>query len=371
MPSSSKHNLTSPEPVALDMVSHHALGGGSYAFGKDFPSYLLTLMPNDTSRVEVNIIIQPNSSPHIGTLCSTTLAFVVAEKIKTFGLKVLVVCDLWDNAKGDELEIGGVRYQRSLRCTGKLNTYLPEYEHLLSSLSERYDIPYRLRFEEVFLSQAGIPEVVRGIIQDREYLAKVLGPLNNALGLRAACPKCGLVDKYGIHNEYADDGSSATFTCPSHGKYSIDVNTQSSKFHFNCQLFNLVLGRFYQNVDFGYVQICGSDYAGFWQEQLLWRHLEKPIIIVYTPLINDWSGSKISKSLYLRGTAYDYLKRAGQEYLVSYAVFRKEQKDLGVICAEVELWVNESYRLFRAYSLHYMHLLFQDRPVTLGIIHSQ
>ena len=40
-------------------------------------------------------------------------------------------------------------------------------------------------------------------------------------------------------------------------------------------------------------------------EQLLWRHITKPLVIVYTPLITDWSGSKISKSLYLRGGAYD------------------------------------------------------------------
>nr|KMM64892.1 hypothetical protein CPAG_01244 [Coccidioides posadasii RMSCC 3488] len=87
------------------------------------------------------------------------------------------------------------------------------------------------------------------------------------------------------------------------------------------------------------------------------------------PLISDWSGSKLSKSLYLQQTAYDYLKKAGQEYLLSYQVFRQEKRDFTVLLREIERWVDEPYRLFRGYSLHYPHLLFEKRELLLGIIH--
>ena len=74
--------------------------------------------------------------------------------------------------------------------------------------------------------------------------------------------------------------------------------------------------------------------------------MTKPAIIVYTSLIADWSGSKVSKSLYLQKTAYDYLIKAKQEYLLNYQTLRREGRDLTVLWKEVELWVDEPYRLF-------------------------
>jgi hypothetical protein len=95
------------------------------------------------------------------------------------------------------------------------------------------------------------------------------------------------------------------------------------------------VGPIHQRRRFGYIQICGGDYAGFWHEQLLWRHLQKPILIVYTSLIVDWSGSKLSKSLYLKQDAYHYLKEAGQECMLSYKVFKEAGKSVDVVCDEV------------------------------------
>ena len=149
-----------------------------------------------------------------------------------------------------------------------------------------------------------------------------------------------------------------------------DVRKDALKLKFNCQLINLVLALYCERVDCGYVKVIGSDYAGFWQEQLIWRHLTKPMIIVYTPLISDWSGSKVSKSLYLQEGAYDYLRQAKQEYLLSYKVFQQEQRDIGILWQEVEKWVDEPYRLFLGYSLQYMHMLYNQKEIKLGIRNS-
>jgi len=323
--------------------------------------------------VEVNLIIQPNSSPHLGTLSSIALAFSVATHLKNLNLKPYIMLDLWDNAKGEQCTIDGVVYQRGLRDTGKLFDHLNDYHEVLRTVSNFFggEVEYRIRMEAEFLSLPRIPDILRGIINDREALGVSLAPSSGSIALRAACPHegCGLVDKYGSHNNY-DDPDKVLFRCPIHGQFAVVLATECSRLQFNCQLFNLVIGRFYEDFEHGYIQICGSDYAGFWQEQLLWRHLRKPIIIVYTPLIVDWSGSKLSKSLYLRRDAYDYLCKDGLEYMLSYARFQEEQRDLGVLCAEVDLWVREPYRLFRAYSVHYMHLLFtQKERIKLGAIH--
>lgn len=196
-----------------------------------------------------------------------------------------------------------------------------------SILSRRYEIDYKIRLEEEFLMSEGMSDIVKSIIQERGSLGKVLAPNEGSLAIRAACPECGLVDKYGVNNRYSSDGTSVSFECPQHGRFTRSTTTETHKFQFNCQLFNLVLGRYYETVSYNYIEIRGSDYAGFWQEQFRWRFLKRPILIVYTPLIADWSGSKLSKSQYLREGAYEYLKRAGQEYLLRYRVFKAEKKE--------------------------------------------
>jgi len=75
-------------------------------------------------------------------------------------------------------------------------------------------------------------------------------------------------------------------------------------------------------------------------------------------MIVDWAGSKLSKSLYVRDNAYEYLQELGMEYLVSFKVFNEEGKDLGVLFEEVLGWIDYPYKLFRCYSLEYLHRLF-------------
>lgn len=137
--------------IAYDLASRHGLGGGSYVFKSDYPAYLKALLPHPNSTTEINIIIQPNCSPHVGTLCSVGLAFVIARRMADLGMEVVVMCDLWNRAKGEEMTVDGVVYQRGLHDTGIFQTYLHGYERLLKDLSERYRVRYKVRLEEEFL----------------------------------------------------------------------------------------------------------------------------------------------------------------------------------------------------------------------------
>lgn len=51
---------------------------------------------------------------------------------------------------------------------------------------------------------------------------------------------------------------------------------------------------------------------------------------------------------------YDYLNKAGREYLLRYQVFRQGRgRNFTVLLWDIECWVDEPYRLFQSYSLHY------------------
>jgi hypothetical protein len=178
--------------------------------------------------------------------------------LQDLGLEVIVRYDLWDQVKGEQYEINDAKYQRSLRDTGGFQRYLPEHRHILQLLADEYAVEYRLRLEEEFLRQPELSRVIRGVIKNRSTLGKYLMPSTGTLALRASCPTCGLVDKYGANNVYAEDGSSVSFQCPHHGRFSYDMRTETHRVQFNCQLFNLVMGLFYEQVDYGWIEICGA-----------------------------------------------------------------------------------------------------------------
>ena len=357
--------------IPFDGVSHHALGGPSYAFKENYASYLAKIVPVSSERMELHIVIQPNNSPHVGTMCSLALLFSLAKALQKQDRIPLITVDIWDNANAEMFEYKGVVFQKGLRTLGRVSEPLRSLTDLLEKLKKCSGVEFRVRSEEQFLHLKGIADVVARVIEERRTLAHTMAPHAERLAVRSACPypDCGLVDKKGVHNIYHVEQSAIQFLCPLHGTFLVRYKEEPWRLQFNCQLFGLIIARYYENHDCGYIQVCGSDYAGFWAEQLLWRHITKPVVIVYTPLIIDWSGSKISKSLYLREGAYDYLQLAGQDYLLSWEKFKEDESRIGLLWEEVERWVREPYRLFRCYSLQYMHMLFSREESELGLIH--
>lgn len=81
-------------------------------------------------------------------------------------------------------------------------------------------------------------------------------------------------------------------------------------------------------------------------------------VILYAPLIVDWSGAKLSKSWYEDG-GYKYLKEKGMEYLLSLKVLRREGRSLNPLFRAVEDWVENPKKLFRPYSVEYIHRLYE------------
>lgn len=119
------------------------------------------------------------------------------------------------------------------------------------------------------------------------------------------------------------------------------------------------------NVDYEWMRITGADYEGFYQEQTLYKtcdilgyHVSKLPMILYAPLVTDWSGAKISKSLYLKEHAYVYLP----SYIVDYENLNKAKgvNGLTTLYNEVHSWLEEPYKLFRNYSVYYFMQLFGD-----------
>lgn len=356
-----------------DGAVHHPLGAASYVFRKNLIPYLSHCCERDT--IKIRIGTQPNSSPHIGNIVTFTTAFAIGQRLQEFvtAKKTVIVCVEFINtapSTKDTSVIDGVVFQKSLGYTGELSAHMGEFTAVLEALSARSGVKYEVKTQQEFMAQDGIPKLVHGIITNREKLSmayaagsECAGGFEKNFGIRSACPhpECGLADKHGKRTRY--EGTMITFYCPHHGEYTLSTDHPGdvSRLELNTPLRTLLRTEFYSTeLTSSWIQVTGADYAGFYQEQLLWKHVTKPqsVVVLYAPMIVDWAGSKLSKSLYVKENAYEYLKILGMEYLVSFKCFSEQGRDLTVVFNEVLDWVDHPYKLFRAYSMEYLHRLF-------------
>lgn len=344
-------------------------GGGSYFFGEDLIEYIINYTKKDF--IKISIGSQPNSSPHLGTLAVFCLSFAIAKEIHFNNplKKTLVFFEVIDTAPSKEVEINGIVYQKSLRKTTEFKKYMKQYFDILDNLKKWSGIDYEVRYQSEFNETEVTKSIVSGIIKNKEKISKLLDPKKSRLRIRIACPICNLSDKEG--EKTVIQNSEIISYCPEHGKYVEKFDKSFRNFEYNTPLRNLIRGILYSNenlnndIAYEWIRLTGSDYAGFYQEQLLYKGAsqlnikahELPLLL-YAPLITDWSGAKLSKSLYLNEGAYDYLPN----YIVNYEQLIKKfgNEGLEMIFLETIEWIKKPYKLFRNYSVYYFMDLLEN-----------
>lgn len=355
--------------LKCDENVYYPLGGASYVFKNDFIKYIHSKLKK--KKIKISIGAQPNSSPHLGTISVISLAFKLAKKLmEEFNdITCSVLFEVVDTAPSEQVIINDIVYQKSLKNTGKLTEFMPQFIGILEFLKTKTQIEYEIRYQSEFNSQKYIKPIIRQVIEQREKIVKYLDPEYEKLKIRVSCPKCGLTDKNSINNTYT--GNKIIFECPKDGKFEVDINKNTELLEYNTPLRNLIRGMVYGNInvsneyDYEVIRVTGSDYAGFYQEELLYKvagilnyKVQNLPIIVYTPLITDWSGAKLSKSLYVRQNAYEYLPK----YLINYEnlINEKGKEGINKMYSIVSEWIDEPYKLFRDYSIYYFMKRFEE-----------
>ncbi|KAI0352049.1 hypothetical protein OH77DRAFT_1592481 [Trametes cingulata] len=325
-------------------------------------------------------------------------------------LRVVVQLDLVDTAPDSTRTSTheGIVYQRSHRSTGAMHAFLPDYVRLLRELDAFVggEVAYEVAYQEDMMRMPGMRDAVRTILLDRDRVAVELAPRREALAMRSACPEegCGLADKHGVRNAYevGPERTVIRFHCPVHGAYKLILEKpeELARLELNTPLRNLARALLYMRDTSAsrvpgqavptrlHMRVTGSDYSGMYQEQLLFRQLSKlrrvagldprmraaleeaeDPVFVYAPLVVDWSGAKMSKSLYVKEHAYRYLEGLDRSFLLEYRKMCEQGRDRGVLFRAVEGWVREPAKLFRPYSLEYLHLLFvREESLGRGVV---
>lgn len=355
--------------IECDGKVYNPLGGGSYVFEKDIANFLLQKFTKDN--IVISIGAQPNSSPHFGTLIVFSTAFSLAKRMKEINpnLNVKVLFEVVDTAPSETVEINGVKYQRSLKNTGKINNNFNDYMEILEYFKTIDNVDYLIRFQSEFNKQPYIYPIVKKLIEKQDDISKILDPKYKNLRVRVACPCCGLADKNSSTTKFENE--TVYSVCPIHGEYTTNIRNESDKLEYNTPVRNLVRAIAYgmhnndENQNYQIMRITGSDYAGFYQEELLYKPaalLGFPVnelpSILYTPLVLDWSGAKLSKSLYVKEDAYSDLP----SYLINYEYLKNSKgiEALDVIHNITDNWIEKPYLLFRNYSIYYFKKEFEE-----------
>jgi hypothetical protein len=345
-----------------DNVVHHPLGGGSYYFKEHLIKYLSDQCPKQ--EIAIHLGSQPNCSPHIGNATTFAMGFALASALRSLCSRTVRVKFIYVDsapAPGQESILDGVTYQKSLKYTGDFQVNQNTFKKTLTQLSNLSGVPCDIETQSFWRTNPIFAEVLRNLVSQHETLGPHLSPKTGKLAIRASCPHegCGMADKHGINNQYHHN-ERITFLCPNHGEHHVDLSspTDLDRLEFNTPLRNLIRaiisGR---DVDRSWILCTGSDYAGFYQEQFTWRLLpclkEAPLIF-YAPQILDWSGAKLSKSLYVKRGAYAYLREAERQYLLDVELLLSIEYGLEALYSEVQEWVERPFMLFRNYTLVYL-----------------
>ena len=354
--------------VTHDGIVHYPRGGGSYVFQDRYADYIAKNISKNRLRISVGA--QPNSTPHFGTLVVFNLAYSLGQQIsECSNIQPEILFEVIDTAPAKKITHNNIEYQISLRENSPTQNYLADYIELMGLLKDFSGIAYSFRGQNKFNAHPKISTILKHIVKYKNHLSPILDPQHELLRMRVACKDCGLTDKKGINNRYHE--KSMESYCPNHGWFETSYDKESEKFEYNTPLRNLVRGILYaydnqnQDIEYEWLRVTGSDYAGYYQEQLLYKSASRIGIsahklptIVYAPLVVDWSGAKLSKSLYVQENAYKDLP----PYLVNYNEFKNLLGIKGVkkMFNEVSSWVEEPHKLFRNYSVYYFMELFEN-----------
>ena len=172
-----------------------------------------------------------------------------------------------------------------------------------------------------------------------------------------------------IIEELKEDYAKLNMECFDHGRYETMVTPTNKEFiDFYTPIRNAIKERFFveQAKESGALDLMidGGDWVGMGELMNcvlgLWGYSGKDLPTrIYTPLIEDWSGAKFSKSVYVEKGAYDYLP----PYLQTYSQLLESHGERGpqVLWEEVSSWARNPQKLFRNYTVEYFDLLFKEK----------
>ncbi|WP_405145120.1 hypothetical protein OG589_00190 [Sphaerisporangium sp. NBC_01403] len=336
---------------------------------------LLRAAASGRSRLRVTTAAQLNGVPHFGTVVTMLTVFAfTAHAADVLGLPAVVVFDSLENAPAEHVRIDGEVYTRSvgdLIDTGALDPAerLSGFERLLTWASKRSGIAYEFRAYQVYQGLRPVRECLHRIAYQLGDFAPIVAPRDGVVRIRPRCPSCRLLEKSAASLRITALSGAVRLDsrCPVHGPYSELVHIDGGGWYdANTPVRSIqkgfLLAAERDLYDACSVSVDGADWGGAWHAHVLAPALatlgvpprDWPISI-FTPLIVDYTGGKLSKTLYVTHGAYADLPELFLDLNVLLDTYGEDV--LLTIWDEVTRWAAEPRRLHRSYTVDYLRTL--------------
>jgi extradiol dioxygenase family protein len=325
----------------------------------------------DKTEIQMHYSAQMNSHPHLGTVLSLMTAFALGEKLSTrFGIPTKLKFEVLENAPGERIEVNGRVYTKMLCDTLKdgvplSDIYLESFKDLLSMLSKQTGIKVEYLTYKQFQELPFVRQTLITILNREEEFKPIIAPSEDHLRVRFPCPKCRFEEKGGETTTIKKIDNSHLFLeseCFQHGKHQILLAPENKDFvDINTPLRNVIKealfieeARVKNGLD---VMVDGGDWVSMVEfvvseglARLGYSYKDRPVR-VFTPIIEDWSGAKLSKSVYVEKGKYEYLP----DGFLNFVRFKEQFGEEGIekLWNEVCSWVEEPKKLLRNYTAEY------------------
>jgi len=309
---------------------------------------------------------QITSHPHLGTMVSAMCAFAVAKHISDqYNLAPKVSFTYLENEGGIVKIVDGIKYQRMLcddpEGKAKFDEYLDSFKEMFCRFSDLSDVPVHIDSYFDLQAKPLARKTLLDIIGKKDDILPLLTPMRNKVGIRFKCPECAYLDKHYKTLEMIDylAGKMARFNsrCFEHGNHEHILSVDNDEFvDVNGMVRNVIkeiviVHESNENRSYPII-IKGSDWmptaimVSEVLEELGYSYKERPQRI-YTPLVLDWSGAKLSKS--------DPEVGKEDSPFVSYPEFMNQFKLEGLtkLWNEVYSWTQDTTKFYRHYTIDF------------------
>jgi hypothetical protein len=336
-----------------------------------------------STEVRIACISQPKADPHFGTMLVLFCCFALAKKIQeTYSIHTTVLVDTLENSPAKEVLFNDITYSLCLShllISGKsaAEKYSESLIDLSSWASKRSGIGYDIRSYKEIQAQKNFRIGLTEILDNRSVFIPIVSPSEHELRIRPICLECGLVDKAAKTVKIERSASSflISFICPNHGLSTFYLDDPCSIIDCNTPIRTILRSycfskeRNTSNIET--IVVNGSDWAGAWMQRVYFDGLANLGVVglevpfnLFTPLVLDETGAKLSKTIYLEKGAYSNIDEAWLS--VPKFISKFGEKGLSLLWNEIESWIDSPNKFFREYSLSYFTHLFDYHQFDIG-----
>jgi len=328
------------------------------------------------SATDIHYSAQLNGHPRMGTLTSLGVAFAIGEFLqREFNVSSAIKFEALENAPIDKVQIEGREYckmHKHVYVEGELlsETYMRSFREIMDYFSENTAVNYEVEYYEEFQRNPFVRKTLLEIVSREEEFVPFIAPSEKVLRIRFPCRECHTMEKTSKDSLVIENQAPKYIVyqskCPEHGQFEVMVSQQDRNLiDFNTSIRNVIKeAKFIEDArgsNSMNLMVDGGDWTGMAFQvmqslDLLGYKIRDLPVRIFTPIIEDWSGAKFSKSVYVKEGTYRYVPTEFLDYKKLQETFGME--GLKIILAEVRRWIEDPKKLFRNYSVDYLRKVF-------------